>query len=246
MITSTKVAVISGGMGSVGRAVVTTLAQEGYRVVVLYRNSKKEDISAVRRSLPGEHLFIRCDVRNVEDMRRMVDDIMSSIGQIDVAVHAAADPIVREKILTMDNQVFRSQFEAGFFGAFNFLQSVAQIMKRQKSGRLIAITSSVIESPTTPARTGAYTVAKIALRGLLRELHRELSPSGILVFAVAPGLMRTGLNSDLPEKFFEIAEEHSDSMTAEEVGRAVVNVCTSTDIPSGTSYQVSSGTISQL
>lgn len=251
MTNAKKVAVISGGMGGVGRATAVAFAREQYRVVMLYRNSRDDEVAEARASMPGEHIFMRCDVNDAQEVGRSMDEIISRTGRIDVAVHAAVDPIKRERILDMDESVFRSQFEAGFFGAFNFLKPIAKIMKRQRHGTLIGITSSVLGSPTTPVRMGAYTVCKIALRGFLRELHRELSSSGVRVFAVAPGLMRTRLNADLPEKFFEIVKEYQGEgggvpMTAEAVARRIVTLCADSEIVSGVSCLVSSGEITPL
>lgn len=233
MTDARKVVVISGGMGGVGRATAEAFAREQYRVVILHRQSGETW---------GDHMFMQCDVRDAKQVARVVDDIVARTGRIDTAVHAAVDPIVREKILTMDDGAFRSQFEAGFFGAFHFFRPIAEIIKKQKEGTLIGITSNVIESDSTPARMGAYTVGKIAFRGLLRELHRELSPSGIRVFAVAPGLMRTRLNADLPDKFFDIARAKSGTAltTPEDTARTIVQLCADTSIPSGRSYLVSS------
>lgn len=243
-----KVAIISGGMGGVGRAASAALAHEGYRVVVLYRNSSEREVADVRSSLQGEQIFMRCDVGIEQDATRVIDEIFSKTGRIDVAIHTAVDPIRRERILDMNETAFRGQFEAGFFGAFNFLKSVAKIMKKQKFGTLIGITSSTIDSSITAARMGAYTIGKIAMRGLLRELHRELSPYGIRVFAVAPELMRTRLNADLPEKFFEMAEESQGGarMAVEDVARAIVELCMDQEIDSGISYLVSSGRMTPL
>lgn len=233
-----KIAVISGGMGGVGRATAVALARENYRVVVLHRNSSGDEIAEAQSSMPGEHVFMKCDVCNTKETAHVIETI-SHAGNIGVAVHSAVDPISRERILGMDEITFRGQFEAGFFGAFNFFQPIAKVMKEQKQGTLIGITSTVIESDSTPARMGAYTVGKIALRGLLRELHRESQSSGVRVFAVAPGLMRTQLNKDLPEKYFEMAMEHP--MATEDVARAIVTLCSDPKIASGSSYLVSSG-----
>jgi len=249
MTSPKKVAVISGGMGGVGRATAAALAHEHYQVVVLFKNSPENEIETVHASLPRDTVFIRCDVGNEQDTSRVVNEVLLKTGRIDVAIHAAVDPIKREKIFDMDGNTFRSQFEAGFFGAFNFFRPIAKMMKEQKSGALIGVTSSAIEADSTAARMGAYTVGKIALRGLLRELHRELSPAGIRVLAIAPDLMRTKLNADLPEKFFEIAAGHAGGralMAPEEVAGAIAALCADATIPSGMSYLVSSGTMASL
>ena len=230
-----------------GRATAAAFVREHYRIVVLYRNASDKEVADMHTSLPGEHMFMRCDVRNAQEVAHTIE-MVSHTGRIEVAVHAAVDPIKRERILDMDETVFRNQFEAGFFGAFNFLKPIANIMKHERRGTLIGMTSSALESPLTPARMGAYTVGKIALRGLLRELHRELSPSGVRVFTVAPGLMRTRLNADLPDKFFEIAEHSSGTAltTAEDVAHAIITLCSDSKIASGASYLVSSGTFTPL
>jgi len=248
MTDAKKVIIISGGMGGVGRATAAAFALAHYRVVVLYRNSSDKEIAEFRQSMPDEHIFMRCDIRDAQEVVRVINDVFQKTGRIDVAIHASVDQIKREKLLEMDGSAFRSQFEAGLFGAFNFFQPIAKIMKREQHGTLIGITSGVLELPTTPARMGAYTVCKIALRGLLRELHRELSSKGIRVFAMAPGLMRTRLNADLPEKFFEMAMKNQGEtlMTPEEVAKVTIRLCADTTTPSGMSCLVSSGEITPL
>lgn len=249
MTNGKSVVVVSGGMGSIGLAAARAFAPERYQVVVLYRDSTDAEVNEVRASLPGNPLFVHCNVSDEHDAARAIKEILSKTSRIDIAIHAAVDPIKRERLLDMEEAAFRSQFEAGFFGAFNFMRPVARIMKDQGRGTLIGITSTVIGSAATPARTGAYAVCKIALCGLLRELHRELSLTGVRVIAVAPDLMRTGVNADLPEKFFEIAERHSDAApltTAGEVARVLVTVCENATVPSGVSYLVSSGVTTPL
>lgn len=95
---------------------------------------------------------------------------------------------------------------------------------------------------------GAYTVAKHALRALLRELHRELSQEGIGVYAVAPDLLKTPLTADLPEKYFEFAQEKAPRkklITPEDVAEAVSRVI-SGGIPAGSSLLVASGETAPL
>ncbi len=248
-MTDQKVAVISGGMGGVGRATARALAAQQYRVVILYRHSSDEEIVEVQNSLSkGKHLFVRCDVSNGHEVARVVHEIFLKTDRIDVAIHTAVDPIERKRIVDMDEKTFRGQFETGFFGAFNLFQSVAKIMKKQGSGTCIGITSTAIESNTTTARMGAYTVAKISLRGLLRELHRELSSNVIGVFAIAPGLMQTSLNADLPDKFFEMAVEHNGEAltTPELVAETIVRLCSDSTITAGVSSGVPLGKMTPL
>lgn len=199
-----KVVVISGGMGGIGQAVAKLFASKGYEVVALSRSDM--------------------DVTDPKQVEKVL-----SLPHIDVAIHAAVSPIERKNLLDMNAQEFKGQFEASLFGGFNFLKTAAGKMRDGQGGTLIGITSSAVEEEKTSARMGAYTVAKIALQGLLRELHRELGKSGVRVFAVAPDLLKTKLTSDLPDKFFEFAEAASGKpvATLEEVAHAIYTLCES-------------------
>ena len=243
-----KIALISGGMGAVGRSAARALVQEGYRVLLLYRSTSQEDVAEASRDLGGNVDFIRCDITNDEDVAAAINATLSMYGRIDVCIHAAVDRMLRERLADMDPESFRAQFEAGFFGAFNLFRRVTHIMREQKSGLLIGITSSVIEAGATASRMGAYTAAKAALRALLRGFHAELTSYGIRVIAIAPDLMQTPLNADLPEKYFEFAKGKNAGvalMTPNDVAQVIVRAC-GDDSLSGVSILVSSGAIRPL
>ena len=239
-----KTAVVSGGMGGVGRAVCAQLAAEGFDVVALYfHTTEKEAESFVKTLYSGAHRSVRCDICDAEAVARAIEEVRILYGAIDVCVHSAVGALARTPVLAMSAEGFKEQFEAGFFGAFNLFSSVAPHMKERRRGALIGITTSAIEEGGGGARMGAYTVAKHALRALLRELHKELSREGIGVYAIAPDLLKTPLNADLPEKYFEFAREKSlrkKLMTPKDVAQAVLRAVSGA-VPPGSSLLVSSG-----
>jgi NAD(P)-dependent dehydrogenase (short-subunit alcohol dehydrogenase family) len=234
-----KVVLIAGAGGGVGYALAEKCIDRGYRVALLYRTTP-EQTPALNSST-----YV-CDITDIRAVERTVADIIKTFGRIDVCVQAAADVIVRKRIVEMNDGEFRSQFEANVFGAFNVFTAVAAQMQKQGHGTLVGITSDVIEQNGGGSRMGAYTTAKGALRMLLRELHREVSGGGIRVFAVAPGLMRTKLTADLPEKYFEFAEMHANKplMTPDHVAHSILALMDSD--ASGISYLISNGERSPL
>lgn len=243
-----KVVLISGGMGGVGSATADLLVQNGYGVALLYRNSAARIVTEKKIQM-GEHsFFVQCDITRFDKTRLAVEKVREHFGEIDICIHAAVGRIIRKPICDMTESEFRGEFEAGFFGAFNLFSSVVPAMKKRRSGMLIGITSSTIEEGSGAARMGAYSTAKYALKGLLRELSRELSAGGVGVYAIVPTLLKTPLTADLPEKYFEFAEAHASHkklMTPLEVASTILKVCQG-DVESGSSVSVSTGEITAL
>ena len=242
-----KVVLISGGMGGVGSATANLLTENGYAVALMYRNSSAHDV-AEKKALVGEQVFfVQCDIADPIQTQRAVDEVLAHFGAIDICIHAAVGKITRKTILDMQETEFRKEFEVGLFGAFHLFSAVAPFMKERRSGTLIGVTSVTLEAGGAGARMGAYSAAKAALRGLLRELHRELAPLGVGVYAVAPDLLKTALTADLPEKYFEFAEAVAGKglMTPQEVAQTILKVCKG-DILSGNSVRVSTGEVTAL
>ena len=246
----TKVAVISGGLGAVGQALALALAQEGYSIAILYRGEHDEDVAALKGSLGTDALFFAVDVRHPDATARAVEQVATVHGRVDVAIHAATGRILRKHIVDLDAASFQQQLETGVLGAFNFFKPVAEIMRRQKNGVIIGITSAVAEPGAQAARMGAYAVGKIALRGLLRELHREMAADGVRVLAIAPDLMKTALTADLPDKYFEFSLQRSQAeklMTPQDVATSVLFLLSGDGRSlNGTSLLVASGAVSNL
>jgi NAD(P)-dependent dehydrogenase (short-subunit alcohol dehydrogenase family) len=158
-------------------------------------------------------------------------------GRIVACIYAASDRIVRKRLQEMTEREFRTHFEANVVGAFNVLTAAARGMRKPGSA-LIGITSVVLYEDATPARMGAYAIAKAAQQMLLREMHRECSHEGVRVFGIAPGLMKTALTADLPDKYFEFAAARGTRLTTpEEVAQAALD-CVSSKRAGGVSLDM--------
>lgn len=224
-----RTAIISGGCGAVGRALGKKLSEEGYDIAALYFATPQSDAEAIIKNFaPGNHVAIRCDVRDGNTTTGIVTHIAESHGSIDACIHTAVDPIARKNLLDLDEATFKEQFTTGVFGGFNFLQAAARAMQKQKSGAIVGILSKSLQQNAPHSRMAAYVIAKYALRGILRELFQELSPSGITVNAIAPDFMDTKLNNDVPREVREFIKERmpTESIASpEEVARIASFLC---------------------
>lgn len=205
-----KTALITGGMGGVGKAIATRMAEDGFRVGILYRTHSKDEVDDFLSSLHGVgHGAFCADFRDTDSVRDAVDQYLQTYGSVSICVHAAAAPLTRKKIVDLSEEELFADFYPSVFGAAILFQAVGRSMKERRSGVLIGITTAALGQNIQSGAMGAYLPAKCALRGLLRGLAYELGPAGIRVHAVAPGFMRTPMNADIPERIDEFLLEKS-------------------------------------
>ena len=231
-----EVAIVSGGLGYIGREIGCHLAQRGYKTVLLYL-SPQEDMKAIRSSFKSANVyFYQCDITDSAKMKEVLDAIEEELGSISVGIHAAHSRLVRKNILDVDEVAFREQFSVGVFGGFNFLQQIALKMRPRKKGVLIGVTTAAIECDVSAdtflgliasktALVGGYLSSKFALKGLLTELAQSTAGLGIRVHTVAPGFVAGGLNDDLPPRLFEFLEEKSPTgqlTKVEDIAKSVI------------------------
>lgn len=215
--------IISGGMGGIGRAIAQCLAQDGYSIAILDVAIDQQFIA----SLPGTgHVGLVCDLTNPIALNSF---LLKAMGQsrIHACVHAAVSPLIRKKASAIPADEFKQQFEVTVFGGMNLFQAVIPFMKDQNRGRIIGLTSAALEPNAQSGSMAGYICAKFALRGLLRELAKELAPFNIAVNAVAPDFVRTPLHGDLPERAFELirGKMGKDLTTPENVADTVAFLC---------------------
>lgn len=211
-----KVAVISGASGFLGAAVAKQLSADGFDLALLYHTMPLTE--------PG-HKNYQCDFSDADAISKTVEQIHKDFGKIDLVVHAAEPKVLRKGLLELTPAEFESKLTPSVLGAFTFLTSIGRIMKAQKSGTIIGVTSEAIEDSEPTKKMGAYIPSKFALHGILRELRGELALFGVSVHEVVPGFMAGGLNSDLPKAAYQIAERIQGPLqTPEDIARIISDI----------------------
>ena len=232
-----KVALVTGGSGYVGDSILQALSSSNWHVI---------NISRTFSSCPGIENVV-CNCADENEVRDAVQQIVRTHPTISAFIHAAAAPIVRASILDTTAEQFDSQFEVSVRGLYLIMRELRQHM--EEGAACIGITTRSIEpNEKTERRIGAYLASKQAERALLRSLAAELEPH-IRVYAVAPGFMPGGLNSDLPEGVRAILGRQRDGTpgSAKQVGEVVAELCIHREVfPAGVSISLPSLTVTPL
>jgi 3-oxoacyl-[acyl-carrier protein] reductase len=189
-----KVAIVTGGTRGIGRATVRALAADGWAVVLTGRDAERVEAAARDLGAEGSVLGVVADVGRGEDVQRMVSQAQERFGRIDLLVNNAG--ITRDALLVrMKDADWDEVLGVNLRGAFQALRAVARVMMRQRSGRIVNVASTAGAMGT--AGQANYSAAKAGLVGLTKSAARELAHWGILVNAVAPGLIDTDMSSVL-------------------------------------------------
>jgi len=192
-----KVALITGGNTGIGRTVALAYADEGADVAIAWiaREADATSLVAELEKRSRRALSVRCDVTREADVQALVGAVIERFGRIDVLVNNAG--IQKPQALTETSlDDWERMMAVHLRGAFLCCREVAPAMIRQRSGRIIVLTSQL--AYLGRPRYTAYSAAKGGLATFTRALAQELAPHGILVNAVAPGLIDTGFDP-LPE-----------------------------------------------
>jgi len=194
-----QIVLITGAARGIGRATADTFAAHGATVIVNYLSSEADAQEVVREITRngGRSEAYRTDVRDTRAVRAMVDDLVERYGHIDVLVNNAG--ITRDALTPiMDDREWDDVFAVNVGGAFRVVRAVARPMMLAKRGRIINV-SSVAGTKGGRGQSN-YAASKAALEGFTRSLAVELAPRGILVNAVAPGVIVTDMSRRVREE----------------------------------------------
>ena len=196
-----KVAVVAGAAGGIGRATCLTLAEEGIAIIAANRRqeSRATDLVNEIRAAGGRATAIQADITSDTDVTRLIQAGTREFGPPDVLIHAASPPIGPADFADLRWEEMEAHLQGGVRGAFLLTQACVPHMRDSGYGRIILVTSAVLDGAPTPRWT-AYAVGKSALATFGRSLAVELGPAGVTVNCVAPGMTETAMIGDIPEK----------------------------------------------
>jgi NAD(P)-dependent dehydrogenase (short-subunit alcohol dehydrogenase family) len=189
-----KVAIVTGSSSGIGYATSLLLARNGFHTYATMRNiGRSADVQdiAYKERLPLE--VIQLDVNDDASIRDSIEKVESENERIDVLVNNAGYGLVGA-FEDLSVEEIKSQFETIFFGVIRLTQQVLPIMRKQKSGTIVNISSGA-------GRIGfpgmsAYVSSKFALEGLSESMSYELEPFGIKVVIIEPGVIRTNFKKN--------------------------------------------------
>lgn len=197
-----KVAVVTGASRGIGRAVARRLASSGAFVVINYNGSKERALE-VKQEIEaegGKAVIYQCDVSDYGKCETFIQDVIREYGRIDILVNNAgvtADGL----LMKMTEEAFDKVIATNLKGAFHTIRFASRQMLKQRSGRIINMSSVV--GVTGNAGQANYAASKAGIIGLTKAAARELASRGITVNAIAPGFIETDMTSVLPEKVRE-------------------------------------------
>ncbi|HOZ07336.1 MAG TPA: 3-oxoacyl-[acyl-carrier-protein] reductase [candidate division Zixibacteria bacterium] len=192
---SGKTVVVTGSARGIGRAIAERFARAGARVVI----SDVDDaaLAAAAAAMPGEAIGVRADVTSSADAEALIAAAQERFGSVDVVVNNAG--VTRDTLLVrMDEKDWDMVLDINLKGAFLVTKSAAKVMMKQRSGRIINV-SSVVGLFGNAGQTN-YAASKAGLLGLTKSAAKELGARGITVNAVAPGFIETDMTRVLPEE----------------------------------------------
>jgi NAD(P)-dependent dehydrogenase (short-subunit alcohol dehydrogenase family) len=202
------VAIVTGASGGIGEATARALHAAGHRVFGTYRKSPTS-------RLPGVE-YVSCDVTSDESVKAAVSEVLAKAGRIDLLVNNAGVGLVAGAEESSLEQA-KSLFDVNLFGVVRLTKAVLPIMRRQRSGRIVNISSvmGLIPSPFM----ALYSASKHAVEGYSQSLDHEIRGSGVRVVLVEPAYTRTSFEGNVYQADQRLDVYQSARTNAEEVLR---------------------------
>lgn len=212
-----KVVVVTGGSRGIGAQIVKTLANENYKVILNYNNSK-EQAEKIQQELleQGKEIeIIKADVSKREENEKLIQFAINKFNKIDVLINNAG--ISQEGLFTdVTEEEWKKIINTNLNSVFYCNQQALKYMIQEQQGCIINISS--IWGETGASCEVAYSTTKAAINGMTKALAKEVGPSNIRVNAIAPGIIDTDMNRNLTN---EELEQIKEQIPLNKIGKAL-------------------------
>ncbi len=235
-----RCAIVTGGSRGIGKAICKRLASDGINIMFNYNSNEEEakKVIQVCESYGVKAYAIKADVSKASECEKLVETAMEHFdGKVDILINNAG--ITRDNLIVrMSDEDFEDVIDVNLKGAFYMMRAAAKIMLKQKSGKIVNI-SSVIGVMGNAGQTN-YAASKAGIIGMTKSLAKELAGRKINVNAVAPGMIRTDMTDVLSDKAKENIKQ---AIPFKEMGEAddIANVVSF--LVSNDSYYITGQTI---
>lgn len=212
-----QVVIVTGAGRGIGKAVALEAARSGAAVVLVSRTEAQlQAVAAEIREVGGRALVVACDLSEPGTDKVVVDATIAEFGRVDVLVNNAAVNAVANLVMSKDEQ-WAQVYELNVFAMVRLTRRVLKLMIRQKSGRVINVSS--VSAKVGAAYNSAYASSKAAMIGFTKSVAREVAKIGITINAVCPWHVDTEMVRDAMSKrarmFGKTTEEYLAGIIAE-------------------------------
>lgn len=194
-----KTVVVTGASRGIGKAIALAFAKQGANLVLNYNRSEKsvEEVLQSIQEMGAKAVAVKADVSQSEEAKHLIQTAVDTFGRIDVLVNNAG--INRDMLLMrMKDEEFEQVVDVNLKGTFFCLKYASNIMLKQRSGKIINMSSIV--GITGNVGQANYAASKAGIIGLTKSAAKELAMRGITVNAIAPGFIETEMTEALSEK----------------------------------------------
>jgi NAD(P)-dependent dehydrogenase (short-subunit alcohol dehydrogenase family) len=206
--TTERIAIVTGGSRGIGRAIALALGDQGYSVIVNYAGNVQA-ANEVCAAIGAKSRAIQADISIAADRKRLVEETIKAFGRIDLLVNnAGVAPNKRADILNLadaDETSFDRLININLKGPYFLTQLVASQMVKQKSGKIVTITS--VSAYTASINRGDYCIAKAGLSMMTKLWATRLAEFGINVYEIRPGIIETDMTGPVKAKYDELIFE---------------------------------------
>ena len=209
-----KIAIVTGSSSGIGLETAIHLAKNGFKTYATMRNlGKSEAIKSQSENLPIE--ILQLDVTDDQSVKNAINTIVEKEGRIDVLVNNAGYAHMGS-VEDMSSEEVKDQFDTNVFGVYRTTKAILPIMRKQKSGRIINI-SSIAGFMGMPIGS-AYVSSKFAVEGFTESLRQEVAQFGIHACVVEPGAIKTNIMEAVP-----VPKKTMDNPAYSDIAQALVS-----------------------